>query len=131
MHFYLVPGTSKQVDVLLRTSIATGGIRVICNLSKKCILVEQSRWEFRESPNIANISPNIQTGETGNSVLPRYVENSLCVSCTDLAFFFQLSCKILLARSSTKFAYSLKSTRDYHFIESSLSSDQALNIHGQ
>ena len=34
--------------------------------------------------------------------------------------FFQISCKIQVARSSSKFAYFLKSTRDYHFVESSL-----------
>jgi hypothetical protein len=45
------------------------------------------------------------------------------------SLFFQISCKILVARSSAKFAYFLKSTRDYHFIELSLSSDQALYIH--
>ena len=45
--------------------------------------------------------------------------------------FSQKSCKILVARSYAKFAYFLKGTRDYNFVESSLSSDQALNIHGQ
>ena len=35
---------------------------------------------------------------TGNVVLPGFVENALCVSCTDLAFF-QISSKILVAPS--------------------------------
>ena len=68
-------------------------------------------------------------GGRGHSVLPRYVENSLCVSCTDLAVFLSntVSCKF----SDNRAYHFLKITRDYHFVESSLSSDQALNIHGQ
>ena len=34
-------------------------------------------------------TPNNSMGGTGKSVLPCYVENSLCVSCTDLAVYFQ------------------------------------------
>ena len=40
--------------------------------------------------------------------------------------FFHISFKFLVARSDAKFAYFLKGTRDYHFVESRLSSDQAL-----
>ena len=41
-------------------------------------------------------------GGTGHSILPRYVENFLCVSCTDLAVFSQISCEILVVHSFVK-----------------------------
>ena len=49
-----------------------------------------------------------------------------------LLFIFQISCEILVARSSPKFAYFFKeSTSCYHFVkERNLRSDMALNIQG-
>ena len=46
-------------------------------------------------------------------------------------FLFEISCEILVARSSAKFEYFLKSMHDYHFVQVSLSSEMALIIQGQ
>ena len=67
----------------------------------------------------------------GNSVLPQYVKNSLCVLCTELAVYFLISCEILVVRSPAKFAYFLKSKRNYLFATANLSSGNALKIQGQ
>ena len=74
----------------------------------------------------SGITGSIRRG-TGNSVLPRDVEIPYVYRAQTSLVFFQISCKILFTRSSAKFAYFLKSMRDYHFVESSLSSDQASN----
>ena len=70
-------------------------------------------------------------GGTGNLVLPQYVKNSLSVLCTELAVYFLISCEILVVHSPAKFAYFLKSKRNYHFVTANLSSGNALKIQGQ
>ena len=98
-------------------------LKILSSFYKLLITLFNFRWKIR--------SNNFALGGIGNSILPCYVENSLCLLCTELAVYFLISCEILVARSSAKFEYFLKSMHDYHFVQVSLSSEMALIIQGQ